>query len=358
MPCFPLICRDALSLRWWAITCMGAQIARLAEENMEEARIMMRRFLWSLNDESGGIGWGAPESMAAEVMCNHAALAEEYVHMLISYMREDGDELHQDGNYIEHPLLQRGLLWAVARLAECKPELLLTRGADKDVLPYLDSSDAEVRGLAALACGRLGIAEAKDGLYRLCQETTTFPLYHAGTLTQVRLNELAQKALKTLGLNMDDALFPAASCLQFSIELGEIATNLQRVQAVLAAQPPVPGTLVVLPEIWATGFDYPQTERLGQRTPEILAWMQEQSQKGGFFLAGSLTNLPPDAPHPFNTLFLVGPEGVLGSVSKQQLSFVSGRRISITLPGGQPLFCTRPTASLEDWSVMTFASPK
>nr|WP_320010422.1 DVU0298 family protein [uncultured Desulfobulbus sp.] len=195
---FSLICRDELSLRWRAITCMGAQVARLAEENIEEARIMMRRFLWSLNDESGGIGWGAPESMA-EVMCNHPALAEEYVHMLISYMREDGDEPHQDGNYIEHPLLQRGLLWAVARLAEYKPELLLTRGADTDVLPYLESSDAEVRGLAALACGRLKIAEAKDGLHLLCQETTTIPLYHEGTLTQVSLNELAQEALEAIG---------------------------------------------------------------------------------------------------------------------------------------------------------------
>jgi predicted amidohydrolase len=118
---------------------------------------------------------------------------------------------------------------------------------------------------------------------------------------------------------MQDDLFPAASCLQFSIELGEIETNLQRVQAFLEAQPPVPGTLVVLPEIWATGFDYPRTEELGQRTPEILAWMQETSKKGGFFLAGSLTNPTLEAPRPFNTLFLIGPEGMLGSVSKLHL---------------------------------------
>jgi len=195
---FSLICRDELMLRWRAITCMGAQIARLATEDMEEARIMMRRFLWSLNDESGGIGWGAPESMA-EVMCNHTPLAEEYVHMLISYMREDGDELHQDGNYIEHPLLQRGLLWAVARLAGCKPELLLTRGAEKDVLPYLASADDEVRGLAALACGRLGVAEATDALQPLRHETATFSYYQGGELIQVSLGQLAQEALEALG---------------------------------------------------------------------------------------------------------------------------------------------------------------
>ena len=67
---FSLICREDPELRWRAITCMGTAMARLADQEMEEARIVMRRFLWSLNDESGGIGWGAPESMA-ETMCKH-----------------------------------------------------------------------------------------------------------------------------------------------------------------------------------------------------------------------------------------------------------------------------------------------
>jgi hypothetical protein len=110
---FSAICRNNQPLRWHAVSCMGDAVARLAETDMEAARIVMRRFLWSLNDESGGIGWGAPESMA-ESMCGHAGLAEEYAHLLISYLREDGPEICQDGNYIEHPVLRRGLLWGVA----------------------------------------------------------------------------------------------------------------------------------------------------------------------------------------------------------------------------------------------------
>lgn len=61
---FPLLCRTEPYLRWRAVSCMGKSVARLAEEDLEAARVVMRRFLWSLNDESGGIGWGAPESMA------------------------------------------------------------------------------------------------------------------------------------------------------------------------------------------------------------------------------------------------------------------------------------------------------
>ena len=192
---FSLICRDDPLLRWRAVTCMGLSVARLAEADMEEARIIMRRFLWSLNDESGGIGWGAPESMA-EVMCHHAGLAEEYVHMLISYMREDGDELCQDGNYIEHPLLQRGLLWGVARLSECRPELLRERGATGDIPPYLDAADAEVRGLATLACGRLAIAAGKPRLQRLTSDAASFHLYRDDKLITLSVADMARLALE------------------------------------------------------------------------------------------------------------------------------------------------------------------
>jgi len=37
----------------------------------------MRRLMWNLNDESGGIGWGNPEAMG-EILACHEALANEY----------------------------------------------------------------------------------------------------------------------------------------------------------------------------------------------------------------------------------------------------------------------------------------
>ncbi|WP_448873176.1 DVU0298 family protein [Desulfobulbus propionicus] len=195
---FALICREDPDLHWQAVTCMGLAVARLANQEMEEARIIMRRLLWSLNDESGGIGWGAPESMA-EVMCCHGGLAEEYVHMLISYMREDGEEICQDGNYLEHPLLQRGLLWGVARLAACRPELLLRKGAAADIPPYLQADDGEVRGLAALACGRLGIEAAQPALKRLAADPAVFQLYSEGSFSEVSVGQLARQALEAIG---------------------------------------------------------------------------------------------------------------------------------------------------------------
>jgi hypothetical protein len=75
---------------------------------MEHARIIMRRLMWTLNDESGGIGWGVPEAMA-EIMINHKGLFKEYAHILMSYA-EGG------GNYLDHEPLKRGVIKAIERL--------------------------------------------------------------------------------------------------------------------------------------------------------------------------------------------------------------------------------------------------
>lgn len=130
-------------LRWRAVSAMGPVVAELAEQDLEAARVVMRRLMWSLNDESGGIGWGAPEAMA-ECLVHHEQLAEEYTHILVSFMREDGF-------YLEYPPLQQGLMWGLGRLAEVRPQLLRRKNALLYLPSYLDSPDHLVRERAARA---------------------------------------------------------------------------------------------------------------------------------------------------------------------------------------------------------------
>ena len=80
---------------WQAITAMGAVVSLLAEENVESARVVMRRLMWNLNDESGGIGWGSAEAMG-EIMARNDRMAEEYACILISY-------INPCGNFIDQP---------------------------------------------------------------------------------------------------------------------------------------------------------------------------------------------------------------------------------------------------------------
>ncbi|MCX5869088.1 MAG: HEAT repeat domain-containing protein [Deltaproteobacteria bacterium] len=193
-PLFSALSRPEEMVRWHAISAFGQVVPRLADQDMEAARIVMRRFLWSLNDESGGIGWGAPEAMA-EIMLHHDRLTDEYLHMLLSYLKPDGPLEHQDGNFLELPSLQHGLLWGIGRLAERRTAVLIARGVVADLLPYLQSEDVGVRGLAVWSLGRLRAVVGRDTLLPLATDTGQVRLYQQGHVQIFSVADLVKNAL-------------------------------------------------------------------------------------------------------------------------------------------------------------------
>lgn len=182
-------------VRWNAVFCFGQIVPAIADKDLEASRIIMRRFLWSLNDESGGIGWGAPEAMA-EIMSNSVDLRREYLHMLISYMRQDGDEPFQNGNYIELPFLQRGLLWGIGRLSEIHRVEMREKQLVGDIMPYLVSPDHHVVGMAIWCLGFLGSMQTILPISRFLNNFQEVRLFTNSTLTTVTLAKLAEDSLR------------------------------------------------------------------------------------------------------------------------------------------------------------------
>ena len=117
----------------------------------------------------------------------------------------------------------------------------------------------------------------------------------------------------------ESTLFPAVACVQFTIAIGAVERNIDEAERLIDEFAPAPDTLLVLPEMWATGFDYDRTTELGRRTPEILEAMQRIAARHRAVLAGTLTEPSADGGLPTNTLFVVGPQGVLGRLAKQHL---------------------------------------
>ena len=189
-PLLALLCVSEVEIRRRAGVALGIQVAKLAAEDMEAARHVVRRLMWSLNDESGSIGWGAPEALV-DILVNHEGLAEEYAHILTSYMEGGGNEL-------EHNLLQCSLLQGLARLGRSRRELLRERGACNPLPAYLASADATIRGLAAWCAGILGADEAGEGLLHLLDDPVELTLYRDGGRMRCRVGELAREALAAL----------------------------------------------------------------------------------------------------------------------------------------------------------------
>lgn len=184
-PLFSFILSGDELVKWRAVTAMGAVVADLAENDMESARIVMRRLIWNLNDESGGIGWGSPEAMG-EIMARHHGLAAEYTKILVSYIRPDG-------NFIEHKLLQRGVLWGLGRLARARPQLV--NEAAEFLRPYLESDDPALRGLAARTAAAIGGESTAPLLKRLLNDETTVNTFLTGRLVACPVSRLAKEAL-------------------------------------------------------------------------------------------------------------------------------------------------------------------
>jgi hypothetical protein len=186
-PLFSFLCSLDELLKWRAVTAMGEIVDRLADEDIESARVIMRRYMWHLNDESGGIGWGCPEAMG-EIMARNKNLAEEFWCILISYIRPDG-------NFLEHETLQRGVLWGVGRLAHARPQLL--KDSSDHLHPYMQADDPYLRGLAAWGAGAIRNKKTEAILNQLKEDHAKLNVFLDGQLITCSVGDLATKALTT-----------------------------------------------------------------------------------------------------------------------------------------------------------------
>ena len=119
-------------------------------------------------------------------MAQNDALAWEYSSILISYIREDG-------NYIEHEILQRGVLWGLGRLAHNRPESI--PDIAPVLIPFLTSKDRFHRGLAVWIAEALPSPLFSPYFQELSNDDTIIEIYLDWQLTECRISRLAKEAL-------------------------------------------------------------------------------------------------------------------------------------------------------------------
>lgn len=94
-----------------------------------------------------------------------------------------------------------------------------------------------------------------------------------------------------------------AAAVQFTITLGEIGPNLQQVRQSLQSLAADGVQLVVLPEMWATGFAYKELNSLAERTGELVAELAALSARYGMVIVGSLPE--PHESKVYNTAYII-----------------------------------------------------
>ncbi len=184
-PLFSFFYRDEPHIRWRAITAMGEAVKQIADRDLEYARNIMRRLIWNLNDESGGIGWGSSEAMG-EIMAREPQLAEEFGPLLASYIREDR-------NRPDHPDLQAGALWGLGRLAHVRPNLVCA--VAPFLGPFLLDDRSTLRGLAAWVSQAIFHESLRPALTSAESDPAILSLYQGWTFLETTVGRLAAVSL-------------------------------------------------------------------------------------------------------------------------------------------------------------------
>jgi hypothetical protein len=93
---------------WRAIKAIGLAAKSLVKTDYEFLRETIRKLLWSLSDESGGIGWAAPEILGEIVSADPERFSD-----IIPLIAEVYD--------VEEKVFRPGILYALGKIAEVDP---------------------------------------------------------------------------------------------------------------------------------------------------------------------------------------------------------------------------------------------
>jgi HEAT repeat protein len=172
-----LLCDQDELVRWRAVSAIG----HLAGAHPELAQPLVTRLFWSLNDETGGIGWMSAPALG-EIGRRAPQLIGRCIRPLVRYLDE--------------PYLLSGALWAIGRLAPAYP------AETQEVVPEVSllcaSADPAVRAHAAFALGAVGDARAQRALAGLGDDESPARVYEGGQLVTKQVREWAGEALTRL----------------------------------------------------------------------------------------------------------------------------------------------------------------
>lgn len=151
---------------WRAIEASGVAAHARHVSNIEQIRDFIRRLTWLMNDESGGLGWRAPE-VIGEILANVPRLIPEYAPLIPHYFEEEPFE--------------RGSVYAVGRIGTVAPEVI--RENRSALLKKTCDSDPFIRAHALRALRAGGFDTADIDLDRFTAGSPWIRLYQFETGT-------------------------------------------------------------------------------------------------------------------------------------------------------------------------------
>jgi hypothetical protein len=183
---------------WRAIKAVGLAAKVLVRTDDEYLRLTMRKLLWSLSDESGGIGWAAPELLGEIVSADPGRFCD--IIPLIA-------EVYS----VEEDVFRAGIVYALSRIAETAPErvagyqkIIVLSLVDKEPLVKVNALELIAR-LWPIVCEKQlwsneYRAKIMNTINALISDTRVVWIYRNNRFIDDQVGEVAEKLLKKLSI--------------------------------------------------------------------------------------------------------------------------------------------------------------
>jgi HEAT-like repeat len=164
-------------LHWRALEGLGY----VAGARPGQVQKLITRLLWLLNEDSGSFGWGAAAALG-EIGRGNLSLVKEIIPMFCGFLEEE--------------FSRAPMLWGVGRLAEVAPDRL--NEVMPAIVPFLTSTEPQVRALAAWALGKAGYGGAAADLQTLLSDDRPVAIYDREELRRTTVAQVGREALAAL----------------------------------------------------------------------------------------------------------------------------------------------------------------
>jgi len=148
-----------------AAHALGKVSAAVAKRDASKIRNLLRRLLWTMNDESGSICWFAPEAIAEILVCNPQFM-REFCLILLAFTREEPFEA--------------GVHRALYRVAESNKDSFPIPAGRFEV--SLDDDDPSIRGYTLLIYLALHAAPPGDRIRKTLSDQSEFLFFNDASL--------------------------------------------------------------------------------------------------------------------------------------------------------------------------------
>jgi hypothetical protein len=172
-------------IKWRSVSSFGLLAKWLDKNDSVKNRIIMRRCVWMLTEESGGIPWNVPAIMG-EIMANSKEMAEDYINILFSYIdeKEEGPE-----NFLEYTPLRKSVYWGLMRVSQVFPDLIQNH---KELIRkrVVEEDEDEILFYLSIIIKNSKLTEFEDHIETIKEFGNKLEIFYNGEIMKKTLNEI------------------------------------------------------------------------------------------------------------------------------------------------------------------------